>query len=164
MTASGEYKCYSCSRVSAANGWLGLYDHGEFNTFQFNLQPGTCILAFYEREHGLQVFCQTNYTNAPIEIVFYVYGVIRYRVEAGAIDILAFYSEDGPYGVFWDRVNPKIRVGTFLLPWDFSKDEIRAFEVVRLVDSRTSLTIDKVANMEFYYQNYQFNIGGLDFK
>lgn len=164
VTASGSSTCYACTQLLTVNGWITLYDHDEFNVFEFTLQPGTSILAFYERENGLQVFCQTNFTNAPIELVFYVYGILWYRLEAGVIDLVVFYSEDGPYGVFWGSVNPTIGIGTFPVSWKFNQDKIRAFEVLRLVDSETTLSVDVVANMEFYYQNYQFNIGGLDFK
>lgn len=164
VSASGTYSTYSCSYITAANGWIRQYEHGEFNVFQFTLHPGTCIIAFYERENGLQVYCQSNFTNAPIELVFYVYGILWFRVEAGSIGILAFYSEDGPYGVFWNRVNAKIGIGTIPVSWGFSEPSIRAFEVARVADSQSSLDLDKVANLEFYYQNYQFNIGGLDFK
>lgn len=141
------------------------YDHGEFNVFHFNFQPGTSILAFYERENGLQMFCQTNYTNAPIELVFYVYGVLWFRVEAGIIGILSFYTMDGPYGVRWNSVNSSIGFGTNQLSsWSFGASNHLPFELLRAVDYRLVSDIGAVVNMEFYYQNYQFNIGGLDFK
>lgn len=165
VDASSVSSFYSCSALSVANGWLRAFEHDEFNIFQFTLNPGVSILAFYERENGIQVFCQTNRTNTAVNLVFYVYGVLWYRVAAGSFDRVSFYTKDGPYGVFWNTVNDAIGIGTIKLSsWLFDTERHTPFEVALIGDYATPLGFDTVANMEFYYQNYQFNIDGLDFK